>query len=283
MADKTDDLRKRAKTRKDFTEADKKNVEQVRKVYGETASDKLGTFQESWGGGKPLKAGEKAPSKEWVEKNRVMQPRDEDGKFTYNAVNLKDLKDGPSRGTTPMPIIRVKDKLFREVFAESEDIVVNANKRIYAKVTSNYKTFEKTLRQYSEGSGFGLDVKGKKGRWSQKEKVASGLSKKIGRPVFIKEISFEQTFAENDKETESKPKTETPTPEKTKTPTQEKTVNTQASTPSSESVEKTAENNKELIGEMMKTIPGLNAFEAATVIASGKVKNIDDLKRMLGV
>lgn len=74
-------------------------------LLGEGA-DKFGHYKESYGGGTPLKAGEKAPSKQWVEDNRVMQPRDEDGKFTYNAVNGKELKFPSTRGTTMSPLLK---------------------------------------------------------------------------------------------------------------------------------------------------------------------------------
>lgn len=72
-------------------------------ILGE-ASEKIGSFQESTGGGTPLKKGQKL--KDHPEAKRVMQPRDEDGQFTYNSVNGKGLKYGPSRGTTVPPFLR---------------------------------------------------------------------------------------------------------------------------------------------------------------------------------
>lgn len=54
------------------------NFEKVRRAFGDEVADKLGNFQEAPGGGKPLGKGEKAPSKDWVRKNRKMQPRDND-------------------------------------------------------------------------------------------------------------------------------------------------------------------------------------------------------------
>lgn len=68
------------------------------------ASEKIGNYTESTGGGTPLKKGEKL--KDHPEAKRVMQPRDEDGQFTYNSVNGKGLKYGPSRGTTVPPFLR---------------------------------------------------------------------------------------------------------------------------------------------------------------------------------
>ncbi|MBR3208888.1 MAG: hypothetical protein IKF82_01325 [Bacilli bacterium] len=70
------------------------------------ASEKIGSYSEAPGGGTPLAKGEKAPSKEWVDAHRKMQPRDEDGQFTYNSANGKGLKYGPSRGTTVPPFLK---------------------------------------------------------------------------------------------------------------------------------------------------------------------------------
>lgn len=68
------------------------------------AHKKVGSFKESTGGGTPLAKGEKL--EDHPEAHRVSQPRDEEGKFTYNSVNGKELKYGPSRGTTVPPFLR---------------------------------------------------------------------------------------------------------------------------------------------------------------------------------
>jgi molecular chaperone GrpE (heat shock protein) len=78
----------------------KKNLKDVFKGY---AKKREGTFQEATGGGTPIPKGEKL--KDHPEAHRVQQPRDDDGQFTYNAVNNKPLKYGPSRGTTIPPLL----------------------------------------------------------------------------------------------------------------------------------------------------------------------------------
>ena len=68
-----------------------------------------GKYEESYGGGTPLPKGKKAPSHEWLEEHRKMQPRDPDGRFGYNANNGKELKyfvNGKSRGKTVPHYIR---------------------------------------------------------------------------------------------------------------------------------------------------------------------------------
>ena len=76
----------------------------------------LGTYKEATGGGEPIPKGQKRTTQK-----RVMQPRDEFGQFTYNAANKKELKYGPSRGTTIPPYLRTK-KLRSESGKDIEDI-----------------------------------------------------------------------------------------------------------------------------------------------------------------
>ena len=73
-------------------------------VIGKEAYDKMGHYKEATGGGEPIPAGEKL--KDHPEIHRVKQPRDEDGRFTYNAVNFKTLSTDTSRGKTVPPFLR---------------------------------------------------------------------------------------------------------------------------------------------------------------------------------
>lgn len=76
------------------------------KAYIKEKQSKFGTFATSTGGGEPI-----AKGKKWTnEKRDPDQPRTSDGKFTYNAVNGKPLKDiskshNESRGTTIPPTL----------------------------------------------------------------------------------------------------------------------------------------------------------------------------------
>ena len=82
----------------------------VNKIFGKKQAAKIGTYTESTGGGTPLKKGEKL--KDHPEAKRVQQPRDEDGRFTYNSANAKPLKYGPSRGVTIPPFLRGAKMVF---------------------------------------------------------------------------------------------------------------------------------------------------------------------------
>ena len=83
---------------------DVKVNDNVKAIVGKGTAASMGHFSESTGGGTPLAKGEKL--KDHPEAKRVQQPRDEDGKFTYNSVNGLELKYGPSRGVTVPPILR---------------------------------------------------------------------------------------------------------------------------------------------------------------------------------
>lgn len=104
----------------------------TRGVIGKEALDKIGTYQEAPGGGTPSKGGGRGAmkkdfkvvdSKEEADairrsnpdaKIRYNQPRDEDGQFTYNSSNAKELVYGPSRGYTVPPFLRGVELTFVE-------------------------------------------------------------------------------------------------------------------------------------------------------------------------
>lgn len=155
---------------KGFTQQQKDHVEKMEKVVGKGAANKLGTYDEYPGGGTPLKSGQKAPNKEWVAQHRVMQPRDEDGKFTYNAVNLKDLKYGPSRGKTIPPFM----KGVQITFAKKKVGATNVSGSDVYKTDINMspEEFLKSMQEYYNG---------KKGFYGFQGVTDANINKKRGR------------------------------------------------------------------------------------------------------
>lgn len=252
--------------------AKKVNVDKIRAVFGDKVADKLGTYKEYTGGGTPIPKGEKL--EDHPEAKRVKQPRDEEGKFTYNAVNKKPLKYGPSRGTTPIPIFRGID--LNKFVKKGEVTVINGDKRYNTVLNQSLEELMNNFRHYSKKRGFGewsKEVETKKGRWSKKEKEGKQLFQKDGKTVVIKKEKVERMTRKKDEEEKNKP-------------TQPENKNTQAPTqetkPADANLKQTAESNKDLIGEMMKVMPSLTPTQAATIVASGKVKNIDDFKKIIG-
>lgn len=157
--------------RDNFTNRQKQHVQGLEKVIGQNAANKLGTFKEAPGGGTPLKGGQKAPSKEWVAEHRVMQPRDEDGKFTYNSANLKDLKFQPSRGKTIPPFLRG----VRLTFAKKKvgKYTVSGGNVYNVDINMTPEEFLESMQQY-----YNNDEKGFKGMQTAAE---GKYSKKRGR------------------------------------------------------------------------------------------------------
>ena len=150
-----------------------------KKTYADVLSGgKIGTYKESTGGGTPLEAGEKL--KDHPEAHRVQQPRDEEGKFTYNSANAKPLKYGPSRGTTIPPFL--KDVKMKYAAKSGDRIVTNDGGKNLVYLNNLNFTVDSlinTFKQYFNSSGFGQfssEIKKKRGAVSKAEKAASSVS-----------------------------------------------------------------------------------------------------------
>ena len=144
-------------------------------ILGE-ASKKIGNYTESTGGGTPLAKGEKL--KDHPEAKRVMQPRDEDGQFTYNSVNGKGLKYGPSRGTTVPPFLRGVKLTY---CAPGTKLKIDGDDGIKVKIMTIDMSVDEIVnacKEYIEseegfaGMGEGSSIT-KKGRKSKEEKEAA--------------------------------------------------------------------------------------------------------------
>lgn len=90
-------------TQKQTDKVNKKTT--LRDIFDKYQKSREGNFLESTGGGTPIPADEKLANHPEIKPKRVQQPRDEDGQFTYNAVNNIPLKY-PSRGVTIPPLLR---------------------------------------------------------------------------------------------------------------------------------------------------------------------------------
>lgn len=139
------------------------------------ASEKIGSYTESTGGGTPLAKGEKL--KDHPEAKRVQQPRDEDGQFTYNSVNGKELKYGPSRGTTVPPFLRGIKLTFCEPGTKLKidgpdgiEVRLMTIKMSVAEIVSNCKQYMEDEKGFA-GMGEGSSIK-KLGKKSESEKEA---------------------------------------------------------------------------------------------------------------
>lgn len=166
----------------------KDSISEKKGLLTSKGENKIGTFKESYGGGTPLDRGEKAPNKEWVKAHRVKQPRDAEGKFTYNSANAKELKYGPSRGiTTPPFLLGLK---MPNVIKKGTATVIDGKTYVIQSDMTLDEFIEK-CKDKLDMDKFAEEIIGrKKGRKSeaekeQMEKGEEGLVKKKGEEDFV--------------------------------------------------------------------------------------------------
>lgn len=300
-----------------------KKITLARAVAGDQAMNKIGTYKESTGGGTPLKKGEKL--KDHPEAHRVSQPRDEEGKFTYNAANAKPLAYGPSRGVTIPPFL----KGVKLTYAIKKDTVINYNGLTHLSgIDMSAEQFINSFKEYKKDTGFGKVskeiVERKKGRKSNLEKDViakndQGIITKNGEQrEEIKSVGYKgdkETFMGkfNQYKAKQKPKGKPIFVTKGSSSTEGNSGDTPPDNPpenndnnngggnedkgnvneekgksmefDSESAKNNPKeffnNNKEIVKSVMETlsdVPGMSAAKAVALIASGKFKNLTELK-----
>ena len=169
-------------------------------------SKNFGEFDEAPGGGTPAQGGGRgAMKKNFVvadspkdpeaieakakgEPVRYMQPRNEDGTFTYNSANGKELSTKKSRGHTDIPWLAGVDLTFLKkgaVFSYEKD--GQKVERLLSGITLSAEELHDALSIYLEDErGFAGIVGGaitKKGRTSnvEREKISTGEKGKINQ------------------------------------------------------------------------------------------------------
>lgn len=185
---------------------DKENED--RKAKGLKERKKFGEYTEATGGGTPIPKGK---TKEDMEGkpgfHRVSQPRDEDGKFTYNSANGKELEYGPSRGTTVPPFLRgvVLTCIEKGTTMKTEEL-----ERILSAIDMSVDQIIENCKHYLEDEkGFAGLIGGfitKKGRESKSEKDNVGITgkKDLSKAGETTKNSLAQAKAEYDKAEQSK-------------------------------------------------------------------------------
>lgn len=149
--------------------AEQEKPSKLKAILGDEVAGQVGKFKESTGGGTPIPKNEKL--KDHPEAKRVQQPRDEDGQFTYNAVNNIPLKY-PSRGETIPPLL--KNFNFDAVMQKGKITTIYNGKRYQFHFDGDLDKFIRAFQQYNGKDGIeGLEkekVDTKKGRMSKVEK-----------------------------------------------------------------------------------------------------------------
>lgn len=140
--------------------------------------DQIGTYTEAPGGGTPLARGTKAPSDEWVQEHRKMQPRDpKTGQFEYNNANAKGTKY-PSRGEKTPMFLEGDDftRIFDEIRGTERSIITEDGKNAVARLDMTEGEFKEALINASEHLGFTT-------RWNVRE-GNSKTAKKTNENLF---------------------------------------------------------------------------------------------------
>lgn len=144
-----------------------------------------GEYLEAPGGGTPMDKGEtyieaenpdaaaELRKKDPSTPVRVMQPRDEEGRFTYNSANRRPLKYGPTRGTTIPPFL----KNVKITYADKGKGGFVQGGKVYKMPDMSAEDFIKAAQEYvKEGnSQFGKlseKAEAKRGRRSKAEQEA---------------------------------------------------------------------------------------------------------------
>ena len=153
--------------------ADKKKPTTAEAIVGDNIK-KLGTYEENTGGGTPLAKGEKL--KDHPEAHRVMQPRDENGQFTYNSANRKPLKYGPSRGTTIPPFLTGINMTFAIKKGDTSIVFDNAIWKSELNITAN--EFFNSFKQYDTSIEGGFKIL-QEGKMSKKKGAKSKFEKAV--------------------------------------------------------------------------------------------------------
>jgi hypothetical protein len=206
--------------------ADKKNKKSWYELISSTkGGQKIGDYQESTGGGTPMKKGDKIDyvadnpqEAEMYKKDhpsaivRVQQPRNEDGQFTYNSANRRTLKYGPSRGETVPPFLLGAKLTFAKKSGKGA-FVTEAGKKysLPEDITSAEKFVEvyKDVKDWLNG-----DAKGKGGKTGKVVEFTSGhmldlyakTFKKVGKnkPKYAKKKSAGPSDKQPIKKSETK-------------------------------------------------------------------------------
>ena len=169
-----------------------KRPSELEAIVGSEAFSKMGNYKEATGGGQPIPKGETLA--EHPEIKCVQQPRDEDGRFTYNSVNFKELKTKKSRGYTVPPFLRgVKinfakkgDKNYMWSNGKRYEVALgDLDEESFARMFTKFKgELEDGTLVFGEGDKdykLSSKVEAKRGAYSKEEKASKEYMEKTGQ------------------------------------------------------------------------------------------------------
>ena len=258
----------------------------IRDIFNKYQESREGTFQEARGGGTPIPKGEKLENHPELKNKRVMQPRDDDGQFTYNAVNNIPLKYGPSRGKTVPPLFTGMKMNF---VTKKKTAVVLGGLTYLANIEFTVEKFMEMLNDFSIDGKNGKvifnnlplgEMVRKKGRKSQSEKdmISRGESGFTNPDAQITNRGVKSIAKKKETTQAEQPKggNEGNTPQQPQQPK----IDTELA--KSNPVEFGKKYQKE-ISNIKKIDPKISEAKIINAFASGKIESFDDLEHALNL
>lgn len=254
----------------------------LRALIGDKNANKMGNYQEATGGGTPLPKGEKL--KDHPEAKRTMQPRDENGQFTYNSVNFKERKyDYHGKGDTIPPFM----KGVNLSYFVRKDSEINYNGMIHlAGIKMSAREIIDQIRTWREQGGFGkldTEIKGKVGRRSNENKAKMAAGKEgilkddtLKAPEKTKEqfvSDLKEALKKYNKKKASQNTIKKAPPKQPTQPTQDLNLDLAKNNP-----QQFVSNHRKEVDEIKRMVPDISDEKVAELIADGYFKNFDDLK-----
>ena len=295
--------------------ADKKEKKSWRQLFDKHAETKgktkIGDYQEAAGGGTPMKKGQKvsyvANTVEEAHQYRkdhpgaivrVNQPRDEEGHFTYNSANERELEYGPSRGKTIPPFLKDMEISFAKKSGQGS-IVMDGKRykplvafKSAAELVQMFKEYSKKEDSFVGGLGEGFGAM---------SKSAKGMGGKVAKTSMVKEV-FVPTVKETTKKykaagwkpedvafvKEKKATATVPTEKKTEAPVEEESVMGPKSPNYSlakTDKEKFVEDNAREISDLIKLADekgyALDVNELVEAIASEEFADFEEIRKLI--
>lgn len=281
-----------------------KNMRQhVGKIFGKNQAKSIGTYQEAPGGGTAVDGGGRGAmkknfkvvnSKEEAdairEENpkaviRYNQPRDEDGRFTYNSANAKELVEGPSRGHTVPPFLRG----VKIVYAIKKNTAM-----VYDKTTWGFQIQMESadlVKKFQDilGAKSAADlVERKKGRKSNAEKEAIKKNRAgfVGETTILDDYSIEDFRGRCRRALEKGKKFNPKYAKKGEQPKNEPTVaddNKFDANLAKTNREEFKKQNKETLNELAQAMKGIPEDEIVNIIAEEEITDKEELINLYNI
>lgn len=297
--------------------ADNKQKKSWKELFDKHAESKgktkIGDYQEAAGGGTPMKKGQKVSYvADTVEEAhqyrkdhpgsivRVNQPRDEEGHFTYNSANERELEYGPSRGKTIPPFLKGMEISFAKKSGQGS-IIMDGKRykplvafKSAAELVQMFKEYSKKEDSFvgGLGEGFGAMSNSAKGMGGTVGKNKTTIDKEYIVPAFKATAKFTKKHGVSGAKTYFSKKSAAPAPAPTEKKTEAPVEEESAMGPKSPNYslaktdkEKFVEDNAREISDLIKLADekgyALDVNELVEAIASEEFADFEEIRKLI--